>query len=137
MVKHFVPRLARALTAIAMARHFWGVLLLLLTAAVSYLALTPMPPHDVYFAWDKVNHVLAFSTLALCASLSCPASRRARLIMFVMLFAYGGMIEALQHFIPGRAAEWADLGADAIGIVLGAVMAAGVLRKVTGKAPAV
>jgi VanZ family protein len=104
------------------------VLLLLFIAAVGYLALTPTPPPSIDLGWDKLNHLLAFSTLAFSASLSCPASRRLRYVLFFMLFAYGGLIEVLQQFVPGRAGEWADLFADSVGIALGAVMAAGLVR---------
>jgi len=123
-----VQRLARAMTAVATARHVWRVLLLLFIAAVGYLALTPTPPPSIDLGWDKLNHLLAFSTLAFSASLSCPASRRLRYVLFFMLFAYGGLIEVLQQFVPGRAGEWADLFADSVGIALGAVMAAGLVR---------
>ena len=39
------------------------------------------------------------------------------------LLAYGAAIELLQLQVPNRSAEWADLGADAIGIGLGALWA--------------
>ena len=64
-----------------------------------------------------------------------PASRRVRLLLLFMLFGYGGLIEVLQQFLPGRACEWGDLFADSVGIVLGAVMAAGVGSTVSGQAP--
>jgi VanZ family protein len=35
------------------------------------------------------------------------------------LVAYGGAIELLQRWVPGRSAEWGDLLADAIGVGLG------------------
>jgi VanZ family protein len=132
-----VQRLARALTAIATAKQVWRILLLLFIVAVGYLALTPIPPPSIDFGWDKLNHLVAFSTLAFSASLSWPASRRVRLLMYFMLFAYGGLIEVLQQFVPGRACEWADLFADSVGIVLGAGMAAGLARTASSKAPAI
>ncbi len=39
------------------------------------------------------------------------------------LLVYGGAIEIGQFFVPGRACEWGDLGADSIGIAVGAVIA--------------
>jgi VanZ family protein len=109
------------------------MLLLLLAAVVSYLALTPVPPPSIDFGWDKLNHVLAFSALGFSASLSCPVSRRVRLLLLFMLFGYGGLIEVLQQFVPGRACEWADLFADSVGIVLGALLAAGAVRTVSSR----
>ena len=103
----------------------WRVILLLLTIVVSYLALTPAPPPSLDFGWDKVNHVLAFGALGFSACLSCPASRRGRVLLLFALLAYGGLIEVLQQFVPGRTGEWGDLLADSIGIACGAVLAAG------------
>jgi len=45
-----------------------------------------------------------------------------------VLLVYGGLIEVLQLFVPGRSAEWGDLLADGIGIVFGIGLAAFVLR---------
>ena len=105
----------------------WRALLVLLIVAVSYLALTPHPPAGVDTGWDKLNHMSAFTALALCAHLGYPASRRARGVLLGALLAYGGLIEALQSFVPGRSAEWGDLLADAVGIASGAALAAVVL----------
>ena len=110
-------------------------MLALLVVAVGSLALSPAPPAAIDFGWDKLNHVLAFSALAFSASLSCPALRRMRLLLHFMLFGYGGLIEVLQQFVPGRACEWGDLFADSVGIVLGAVLAAGLIRTVSAQAP--
>ena len=126
-----MQRLARAMTAVATATHVWRTLLLLFFVAVGYLALTPIPPPSIDLGWDKLNHLVAFGTLAFSASLSWPASRRVRFLLFFMLFGYGGLIEVLQQFVPGRACEWADLFADSVGIVLGAVLAAGLVRAVS------
>jgi VanZ family protein len=130
-------RLARAIAAGAAAVHAWRALLALLIVAVSFLALTPSPPPAFDFGWDKLNHVLAFSALAFSASLSCPASRRMRVFLLCMLFGYGGLIEVLQQFVPGRAGEWRDLFADSVGIVLGALLAAGLVRKGRAHRPSI
>jgi VanZ family protein len=122
---HSFQRLARAIAA---AARPWRVFALLLVVAVSYLALTPAPPKDVDFGWDKLNHIVAFTALAFSACLSYPASRRTRLLLLCGLLAYGGSIELLQTLVPNRSAEWGDLLADAVGIVFGAVVAALVLR---------
>ena len=46
------------------------------------------------------------------------------------LLAYGGLIEVMQAFTPSRVGEWPDLLADGVGIGLGLVLAAGLLRLV-------
>ena len=88
----------------------WRWALLLLAARVAVLALTPAPPPQVELGWDKLNHVAALAALA-------------------ALLAFGGAIELLQLQVPNRSAEWRDLGADAIGIALGAWLALQWLRR--------
>ena len=107
--------------------------MLLLIVVVSYLALTPVPSPSIDFGWDKLNHVLAFSALGFSASLSCPGSRRLRLLLLFMRFGYGGLIEVLQQFVPGRACEWDDLFADSAGIAFGTLLAAGAVRTVSSR----
>jgi VanZ family protein len=126
-----LQRLARALEAAAAAAHAWRVLLALLVGIVSYLALTPNPPAGVDFGWDKLNHALAFAALAFTAHLGYPSSRRTRLLWLIALLAFGGLIELLQWFVPGRSSEWGDLLADSIGIACGALIAAWLLRAIS------
>ena len=95
----------------------WLPALFVLTLlAVSYLALTPTPPKAADLGWDKLNHFSAFGTLTVLGGLAWPG-RLARLSLG--LLAYGGLIEVLQTQVPGRSAEWADLLADGVGILLG------------------
>lgn len=86
---------------------------------ISYLALTPTPPRAADLGWDKLNHFSAFGTLTVLGGLAW-AGRRGRVAW--ALLAYGGLIELLQTQVPGRSAEWADLLADGIGILLGLAM---------------
>ena len=91
--------------------RFWQALLPVLLVVVAWLAMTPQPPPELTLGWDKLNHGSAFVALALLA-----------------LLAYGGLIEVAQWFVPGRAGEWADLLADAVGLAIGAALAWLVLR---------
>ena len=117
-------RVARPGVVNAQATRRWRGLLLLLIAAVSYLALTPQPPAGVDLGWDKLNHVAAFTALAFSACRGFPDSRGTRLVVLCALLAFGGLIEVLQYFVPGRSSEWGDLLADVIGIASGAFIAA-------------
>jgi VanZ family protein len=100
----------------------WRWALLLLAACVGALALSPSPPPQVDLGWDKLNHVVAFAAMAVCAVLGWRGSRAAWLAVLLALLVYGGAIELLQLQVPNRSAEWADLGADAIGIGIGALL---------------
>lgn len=100
----------------------------MLIVTVSYLALVPAPPVSLDLGWDKLNHMLAFTTLALSGYLSYPFSAGRRALILFGLLIFGGLIEVLQLFVPGRSSEWGDLLADSIGIACGALIAAYVLR---------
>jgi VanZ family protein len=113
------------------ATWFWRTALGVLTAVVLYLALMPAPPHTLDTGWDKLNHALAFASLAVCSCFSGSASPRRLLIAGALLVAFGGMIELLQSQIPGRDAEWGDLLADTIGMVVGMLSALSARRLAT------
>jgi VanZ family protein len=123
----FMIRLTQALTASLAATSLWRVLFILIAGAVAYLALIPAPPVVIDTGWDKANHMLAFGSLAFTACLSCRSSNTKRFLLLGLLFGYGGLIEILQMSVPSRAAEWADLLADTVGIAAGASIAAMVL----------
>jgi VanZ family protein len=102
----------------------WRALLVFLLAVVSYLALTPKPLEGHESGLDKVGHFMAFTALAFSGYLGLPTSRGVRTALLFGLLAYGGLIEVLQLWVPGRSAEWGDLLADGIGILFGAGLAA-------------
>ena len=106
----------------------WRAVLYVLLVTISYLALTPAPPASVDLGWDKLNHTAAFAALALAACLGWPETRYGKAPLMLALLAYGGAIEIIQWFVPGRSCEWGDLLADAMGISVGALLAAGALR---------
>jgi VanZ family protein len=106
----------------------WRLLLAMLVLMVGILALTPAPPVDLSLGWDKLNHMLAFTALALCAVLGYRAPRALQLALLGGLLAFGGLIELLQQFVPNRSADWGDLLADVIGIGIGAAFGALLLQ---------
>src|SRR5674476_148376 len=84
--------------------------------AVLVLALMPSPPPMITTGWDKSNHLLAFAVMAW---LGCKAFPQRVVFTLLGLLAYGALIEILQSFTPTRSAEWLDLFADGLGILLG------------------
>ena len=96
--------------------RLWRPVLAGLLMVVLALSLLPLAPEVPSTGWDKTNHLLAFVTLAVVGCLAYPARTPATLL--ALLF-YGAMIEILQSFTNYRYAEWADLLADALGILLG------------------
>jgi VanZ family protein len=89
---------------------------LVLAVVIAVLTLEPMPAGGPAGS-DKIYHILAFACLAFPLPLVRP---RFTLWVILGVIAYGGIIEMIQPFF-GRQAEWADLVADAIGAVVGAV----------------
>lgn len=105
----------RSTSAAAWRLAFWG-------CAVAVLTLCLLPPtvHLPSTGWDKANHALAFAVLALLGLLAHPV-RRPQVVWG--LLAYGALTEVLQSFTGYRSAEWLDLAADGVGIVLGWLVA--------------
>lgn len=115
--------IARALAAAANARRRWQMLLFVLVGGVFYLAVAPEPPKTADLGWDKFNHMAAFAALTFAGCLGFPGLRTAVWGVLPGMLALGGLIEAVQYFVPGRSCEWLDLGADAVGIASGAMLA--------------
>ncbi len=95
---------------------FWAAALFSL-----YMAWLPQPPQVPGTHGDKVQHILAFGTLAVLASLAYP--RVSLVLIGVALSAFGAAIELIQT-IPaisrdGSFADWvADTGAAAVLLML-------------------
>jgi VanZ family protein len=111
-------------------RAVWRALFWAQWLAVTVLMLVPRPPSGLDTGWDKLNHLLAFAgpCLAGLAALQRPGWRQAAGLMLALL-AWGGVLELLQGLLPPRSADAADLLADALGILLGALLYAGAARR--------
>jgi VanZ family protein len=83
--------------------------------AITVLALVPAQQVPVTTSWDKLDHWLAFFTLALLAEHGFPQQPFWRRIALCLL-AYGVGIEIAQWFTPDRDADVMDVLADSIGI---------------------
>ena len=103
-------------------RRSWRLLLVCLLGVVSWFAFMPQTSHDVVAHLDKVRHLLAFSTLALVASLGWTPGRRTTLYVACGLMAYGLLIELVQTLLPTRSGSAADWLADGVGIAIGLLM---------------
>ncbi len=110
-------------------RRIWSALFWLQCAAVSVLMLMPRPPSVFDTGWDKLNHVLAFAGPALAGLL---ARRRAgwgpAAALLLSLLLWGAALEVLQSLLPPRRGDPADLLADALGLLVGALLYAAARR---------
>jgi VanZ family protein len=96
----------------------WRGLFGLLLAGSFVLSVLPGETVAPLSVWsDKLNHAGVFFLLAVLMRLGW--RRIGYWKVLVLLSAYGGGIELAQLFAIDRSAEWADLGADVVGIFLG------------------
>ena len=91
--------------------------LALAVITIMVLALMPMTTVPVTTTWDKLDHALAFFTLALLAEQAFPGWSFWRGLALGLL-AFGVGIEIAQWFTPDREASMLDVMADGIGIAI-------------------
>jgi VanZ family protein len=98
----------------ASAWAFWA-------CAVVVLVLMTAPVGDSLprTGWDKLDHVCAFALLSLLG-LRAYASRAGAVALG--LIAYGVLTEGIQGVLPYREADWRDLVANTVGILLAALV---------------
>ena len=115
------------------ALSLWGppVIYALAIFVSSSLSTVPSPPARLT---DKHMHVLAYAGLSLVLLRALSSARWTGVTVAtvaqaaIIAVAYGGSDEWHQSFVPGRAAELSDVGADAVGAVLAVAAALGVAR---------
>lgn len=91
----------------------WWLALLAATVVallpVRYLSL------PVFSWWDKAQHAASFAVLTIWA-LAVWSTKLRRIAVGMMM--YGGALELAQAWTGWRYGEWADWGADALGVAL-------------------
>ena len=112
----------------------WMILIFTLSAQ-------PDLPSVPWFPWfphlDKVIHIAFYAILSALFRGSMALNQpNAIAIATGLTTAYGLTDEIHQSFVPGRVADVWDLGADALGGLIGAVCAQWMLRRFVRPAPA-
>ena len=97
------------------------IITLLIASAILVGTLLPVSQLPEVDGGDKAAHLIAFALLALPLNL---AGHPRWLLLNTGFVLFGGAIELIQPFV-GRHAEWLDLGADMIGVVVGLLVARG------------
>ncbi len=86
--------------------------------AVTWLSLTPQDALPEINIWDKLQHAMTYTVLAICGALGFLA-RRPRLIIGIGLIVLGCSLEVAQAAVPGRDPSIGDAVANIAGIALG------------------
>ncbi|MPY69179.1 MAG: hypothetical protein GEU92_03730 [Alphaproteobacteria bacterium] len=98
------------------------LLFALWTATVGVLSLLPQEalPHT-FGIGDLVQHGAVYAAGGVCAAVAWRGWRGLTLALAAGA-ALGGLLELAQHeWVRGRFGEWADAGANAVGLLLGAI----------------
>jgi VanZ family protein len=87
-----------------------------------------------WWTWDKLLHAVEYAGLAALlvlglTHLGTMGMRRAAQLAILLAAAYGATDELHQAFVPGRSCDVRDWLADAIGAILGGVLAVPFLRR--------
>ena len=112
-------------------QKIFRILFWLLLGIILAISIMPAAEAPTVFAYDKLNHGLAFFTLSLMARLLWARTNAA--LLFVLLMVFGGGIELLQWSMGlGRDADWMDFAADIVAILLG-ILAGKLFWSIRGK----
>jgi VanZ family protein len=88
-------------------------------AFAAWISLRPITAEEWFSGQDKLLHLAAYAGFYLWGGASFPD---ARWRLPAALLAYGIAIELLQALTPYRTMSFADVVANALGLVLGAVL---------------
>jgi VanZ family protein len=99
------------------------VLLIAAVVGIFALAITRSSVLDFGQLNDKLDHLMAFFSLALLADLSWPAARF-NALKILSLLGYGIVIEIAQYYVGYRHVSLLDIGANAAGLFAYAMMVA-------------
>ena len=69
---------------------------------------------------DADAHVVLWFAAAVTLAWALRHARAQRIVLAgLALWAYTGVLEVVQHWVPGRSSSWADLAGNAFGIAIG------------------
>jgi len=101
-------------------------------------SLTPTPVKtEIISGWDKAIHLILYIPLGYLLSFSKISSLF--LLNFSIPFSlgtlYGGVLELLQNYIPGRSASFYDALANSLGVGIGLILgqAGGLVKRKKGE----
>jgi VanZ family protein len=103
------------------------------TVVVAIASLSPQSPAVASGLGDKLDHLAAYTVLTVLMALGW-AGRISIGIIFAAVACFGGFLELLQAFSPGRQPDWADFAVNTTGCLIG-LAAAVLIRRYAYQAP--
>ena len=97
---------------------------------IAAASLSPQSPAIETGFGDKLDHLAAYSVLSLLVGLGW-SERFVPSVIVGAAVGFGGLLELLQHFSPGRQANWADFMVNSLGALTGLAVAILVRRMAT------
>lgn len=97
----------------------WLLFTILIALAITALSLYPLDNLPSVPGTDKTHHFIAYGALAFPVALAKPEKW---LLFIVSFLVYSGVIEFVQPYV-NRYAEWLDLGANGLGLIVGILIA--------------
>lgn len=93
-----------------------GTLLITILSLLPKALMIPEPPLS-----DKIAHFLAYGAVTFIGVRAASTARR-RLQLGIAMLALGITLELVQQIVPGRAPEFYDAAANALGVFAGIVL---------------
>lgn len=100
-------------------KTYWLLLTLIVLTPITVLSLYPLAHLPAAPGSDKLHHFIAYAALAFPVACARP---KYWLVIVAGFLAYSGLIELIQPYV-NRYGEWLDLGANAIGLLVGMFLA--------------
>ena len=98
-------------------RHSSRLILVISVVFISILSVQEIEVQSSVNLSDKLLHFFCFLYLIIISWLSRITSKE--LLLYVIVLAYGILIEIIQIYIPYRSFEFLDIFADFLGILVG------------------
>ena len=99
---------------------FLRITLVIIIIGICYLSI--IPTESLTIGNDKISHFIAYSTLMFNVGLLTYLSKVKFIRGIVLSILLGGIIEIIQHFVPGRVMSFLDIVANTTGVLLGVLL---------------
>ena len=111
------------------------IITIAITIFIGYLSLMKMPKVDIAFTTnvDKLYHLFAYFTLAICWLFSSYKKKQKHLKYYIILgcVIYGIVIEVLQSKLTDyRTGDYMDIIANTLGVLLALIVFNQILKKI-------